>query len=292
MILKWIRNCLLFLTLIYLIHTDAENVFRAVEGETVYLPCHSPPNDSEQVSVEWTKHNSTTICKFNINTIKGSPAGECIPRFKLNRKSFTLSIENVQPSDSGHYSCKTSRIIPPPSLDNTTNVTLQVAVRPRLSLLKLNSSVDTCVHLLCSLEGLTSEQVNFTWGREGHHGSLLPFTSHATKSELRLCKPDWSDGDTITCYVSYSDNQTQSIQLTSQKDSDNVVLLLIISCSVAAGLILCIILTIVICKCRKQEENGSIVFSNKVYENFSFAMARQSTQSNEKPQPEECVYEN
>ncbi len=109
--------------------TDAEKDFRAVEGETVDLPCHSPPNDSVQVSVEWTKHstNSTTICKFNINIIKESLTGDCIHRFKFNRTSFTLIIENVQLNDSGHYSCKTTRIIPPPSLANTTNVTLQVA---------------------------------------------------------------------------------------------------------------------------------------------------------------------
>ncbi|XP_016416953.1 uncharacterized protein LOC107747053 [Sinocyclocheilus rhinocerous] len=222
MFLKWITNCLLFLTLIYLTHTDAENDFRATEGETVYLPCHSPPIDRVQVSVEWTKHStsSTTICQWNINNITGSHTGDCVPRFKFNRKSFTLSIENVQPSDSGHYSCKTSRLIPPPILENTTNVTLQVEVRPHLSLQKLNSSNVTCIHLLCSMEGLTTELVNFTWSREGQ-SSLHPFKSYATNSELRLCKPDWSDGDTITCYASYSSTQTQrSIQLTSQKDSD------------------------------------------------------------------------
>ncbi len=109
--------------------TDAENVFRAVEGETVDLPCHSPPNNSEIVSVEWTKHStsSTTICKFDIYIVKGSLTEECVPRFTFNRKSFTLSIENVQRSDSGYYRCKTTRIIPPPSSENTTNVTLQVA---------------------------------------------------------------------------------------------------------------------------------------------------------------------
>lgn len=43
---------------------------------------------------------------------------------------------------------------------------------------------------------------------------------------------------------------------------------------------------------RKRDKNGSIVFTNKVYENFSFAMARQNTQPIAKPQPEECIYEN
>ncbi len=109
--------------------TDAENVFRAVEGETVDLPCHSPPNDSEIVSVKWTKHStsSTTICELKINIIQGSLTGDCVPPFTFNINHFTLNIENVQLSDSGYYRCKTTRIIPPPSLDNTTNVTLQVA---------------------------------------------------------------------------------------------------------------------------------------------------------------------
>ncbi|XP_059394598.1 uncharacterized protein LOC132126996 [Carassius carassius] len=200
---------------------SARNVYylRTAEGEIVSLPCHSPPKDSVQVSVEWTKHNesSTTICKWSIKNNTGSIIGECIPRFKFNTKSFTLSIENVQFSDSGTYSCKITRVIPPPSIDDTTNLTLQVAPCPDLQ--KLNSSNDSCIHLLCSMEGLTSELVNFTWSREGH-GSLHPFTSNAMNSELRLCKPDWSDGDKVTCYANYSSTQTQrSIQLTSQKDS-------------------------------------------------------------------------
>ncbi|XP_048037468.1 hemicentin-2-like [Megalobrama amblycephala] len=179
-------------------------VFRADEGATVHLPCHSPPDDSVQVSVKWTKNSATSknICEWT-----GSSSSNCIPRFTLNRTSFTLSIENVQPSDSGNYSCKTTRIIPPPSLDNISNVTLHVAAHPGLSLQLLNSSNDTCVHLLCSLEGLNPELVDFTWSREGQR-SLHPSTSYDMKSELHLCKPDWSYGDIITCHASYSSTQT------------------------------------------------------------------------------------
>ncbi|ROL46423.1 hypothetical protein DPX16_0629 [Anabarilius grahami] len=76
-----------------------------------------------------------------------------------------------------------------------------------LSLQLLNSSDDTCIHLLCSLEGLNPELVNFTWSR-GCQRSLHPSTSYDMKSELHLCKPDWSDGDKITCHASYSSVQT------------------------------------------------------------------------------------
>ncbi|XP_016120365.1 uncharacterized protein [Sinocyclocheilus grahami] len=295
MFLKWTTNCLLFLTLIYLPHTGGRNVSTVIKGETVHLPCQSP-KDSDQFNVEWTKYstNSTTICKWMINKDTVSPISECAPRFTLTREPLKIQIKDVQPSDSGYHSCKTTRIIPPPSLDYFTNMTLQVVVVvPHLQ--KLNSSNDTCLHLLCSVEGLTTE-VNFTWS-QGER-SLHPFTSYYMNSELRLCKPDWREGETITCYARYSSTQThRSIKVTSETPSDKAVdsvpfQLLIISCSAAAGLIFCSILTVVICKCRKQDEHGSVVFSNKVYENFSFAMGRQNMQSNDKPQPEECIYEN
>ncbi|ROL54327.1 Immunoglobulin heavy constant alpha 2, partial [Anabarilius grahami] len=199
--------CIVFIWMFFCFSNYAESI-RAVEGATVHLPCHSPPDDSVQVSVKWTKNSATskTICELNIYKETGSSSSDCIPRFTLNRTSFTLSIENVQPSDSGNYSCKTTRLIPPPLQDNISNLRLHVA-DPVLSLQLLNSSDDTCIHLLCSLEGLNPELVNFTWSREDQR-SLHPSTSYAMNSELHLCKPDWSDGDTITCHASYSSIQT------------------------------------------------------------------------------------
>ncbi|XP_056103577.1 uncharacterized protein LOC130082748 [Rhinichthys klamathensis goyatoka] len=219
MYLKWVTNHLLFFTLIYLPHTDAESI-RAVKGETVRLSCHSLPDDSVQVSVEWINSaTSKTICKWKFDKKSESyTAMQCIPHVTFNRTS--LSIENVQFSHSGIYSCKTTRLIPPPSVDNISNVKLQVEAPPGLSLQKQNGSNDSCILLLCSLEALNPELVNFTWIREGQ-GSLYSSTSYDMNSSLDLCKPDWSDGDTIICHANYSNNTTQThIILTSDSESE------------------------------------------------------------------------
>nr|XP_005172751.1 uncharacterized protein LOC101883059 isoform X1 [Danio rerio] len=306
MVLKRITDYLFFWTLIHLPNTDAEKVIKAVEGATVHLPCHLPPVESQLVTVEWSINTTSSnfICTWNINMSNSlvSPLKYCFPHFTLTSKPIRLEIKNVQPGHSGKYSCKTTIVIPPPSVDESSSLNLQVA---GLSLKPLNSTNDSCVHLLCSLD---SELANFNWSRGGQ---MLPHVStfNDNSSELQLCKPDWSEGDTITCHVNYLGIQTQkSIKFNSSKDhnlcigsgvctfttslsSISLDLVIYAGCG-AMGLILCIILPVVVCKCRKRDESGSLVFSNKVYENFSFAMSRQNVQSNNKPQTEECIYEN
>lgn len=289
MVLKRITNYLFFWTLIHLPNTDAENVIRTVEGATVHLPCHLPPEESQQVTVDWTINTTSnnSICTWSINMSNSliSSLKDCLSNFALTSKPITLEIKNVQPGDSGKYSCKTTRVIPPPSVDSNSSLILQVA---GLYLKRLNSTNDSCVHLLCSLD---SELANFTWSRGGQ---MLPHVStfNDNNSELQLCKPDWSEGDTITCHVNYSGIKIQkSTKFNSSKVPVTVDLLIYAGCG-ATGLIICIVLPVVVCKCRKRDERGSLVFSNKVYENFSFAMSRQNIQSNDKPQTEECIYEN
>nr|XP_021327981.1 uncharacterized protein LOC103911768 isoform X2 [Danio rerio] len=143
-----------------------------------------------------------------------SPLKDCFPHFTITSKPVTLEIKNVQPGDSGKYSCKTTTLIPPPSVEESSSLILRVA---GLSLKPLNSTNDSCVHLLCSLD---SDLANFTWSRGGQ---MLPHVStfNADNSELQLCKPDWSGGDTITCHVNYSGTQTQKSITFSRSENAN-----------------------------------------------------------------------
>ncbi|KAL6473099.1 hypothetical protein MHYP_G00192870 [Metynnis hypsauchen] len=65
----------------------------------------------------------------------------------------------------------------------------------------------SCVELLCSLEGLSPEQVSFTWTR-GSEQLLHQNNPSNMSSTLTLCKPHWRDGDTFTCQASCSSNHT------------------------------------------------------------------------------------
>ncbi|XP_073730400.1 uncharacterized protein [Misgurnus anguillicaudatus] len=209
----------------------------------------------------------------------------CISRFTFT--SEILNIENVQMSDSGTYFCKKTIIIPPPSTDAFTNVTLHVE---DLSLERLKSN-SSCIHLLCSWESVNPEPVNFTWFRKGHD-SLL-FSSVGNNSTLYLCQPAWEENDTFTCQASINQKHyNRSIELNPSTEIQNM-WPLIIGCSAAAGVIASLIFTAIICKCRKRRDSsGSFIFTNKVYENFSFAMARQTSPPAATPQTEDCIYEN
>ncbi|KAK3521804.1 hypothetical protein QTP70_018280 [Hemibagrus guttatus] len=81
---------------------------------------------------------------------------------------------------------------------------LEVKVSPSLTLQLMNSTSSSCVELLCSLQGLEPQRVNFTWIRAAqllHH-----YNSSNMSSFLKLCKPNWTDGDTLTCRALYPIN--------------------------------------------------------------------------------------
>ncbi|KAI5629199.1 hypothetical protein C0J50_8098, partial [Silurus asotus] len=134
-------------------------------------------------------------CTYSIenNTI---PDYSCNPRFKVNIEG--LVITDVKNSDAGVYNCVMTRVIPPPAVDTFTILRLNV---PSLTLQWINTTIVNCVELLCSVQGLKSPGVNFSWTRAGLY---LNHTSSTINSTLTLCKPNWTDGDTITCRADYS----------------------------------------------------------------------------------------
>ncbi|KAK3550083.1 hypothetical protein QTP86_019182, partial [Hemibagrus guttatus] len=142
---------------------------------------------------------------------------------------------------------------------------------PSLTLQLMNSTSSSCVELLCSLQGLEPQRVNFTWIRAAqllHH-----YNSSNMSSFLKLCKPNWTDGDTLTCRALYPINDIlymKNITLPSNSDGVASWLITVVTC---AGLLLLFLLGVAVFKCKKRNANGAVVYRNKIYENFTSSSA-------------------
>ncbi|KAJ8347644.1 hypothetical protein SKAU_G00262330 [Synaphobranchus kaupii] len=185
-----------------------------------------------------------------------------------------------------------SKSIPPPTVEKFYNVKLHIKGPPHVIIEQQTSNKSGCLWLLCELDGLDSTEVNLTWSQ---NGQSIPETT----SSLHLCKPDWSEGDTFTCNISQSSNYTGlsaniTITQTHSRVDNKANSLIMICVGVFAGTVALICLVICIYKCKKADSrDGSIVYTNKVYENFSFSTTGQQTQRNATPHAhEQCIYEN
>ncbi|KAL7847283.1 hypothetical protein SRHO_G00222630 [Serrasalmus rhombeus] len=303
---------LLVFLLISATATGAEKVIAASRGETVLLPCPSLFDYGDTVSVKWEKDGESGLCRYRMSYNKTS-GHVCSPRFKVNEDPIGLIITDVTGSDAGVYNCSMTRMIPPPAVDNFSLLILQVNVPAGLMVQQVNISNQSCVELLCSLEGLSPEQVSFTWTR-GSEQLLHQNNSSKMSSTLTLCKPHWRDGDTFTCQASYSSNHTlysKSITIKSSNNGGTAIPWLLIGSVIGAsvGVLFIILLSVVIYKCKKKEDTSyPIVFNNKVYENLTSFTPRPTaepgagvnTRTNPRPNPqgadqtqrEECIYEN
>ncbi|KAL7847281.1 hypothetical protein SRHO_G00222610 [Serrasalmus rhombeus] len=197
--------------------TGVQKVITASRGETVLLPCPSLFDYSDTVRVDWEKDGESGLCMYRMSYNKTS-GHVCSPRFKVNADPIGLIITDVTGSDAGVYNCSMIRMIPPPAVDNFSILILQVNVPAGLVVQEVNISNQSCVELFCSLEGLSPEQVSFTWTR-GSEQLLHQNNSSKMSSTLTLCKPHWRDGDKFTCQASYSSNHTlYSKSITIQGD--------------------------------------------------------------------------
>ncbi|KAM9455390.1 tyrosine-protein phosphatase non-receptor type substrate 1-like isoform 2-T2 [Clarias gariepinus] len=205
-------------------NTSTEDV-TVFSGDAAFLPCPLQFSYSEKVSVKWLKDenngNNSNVCEGNIqsNTISDPP--NCKPRFKLNREPLGLNITGIVSSDAGVYNCVVTRLIPPPAEEISLPLRLKVfssaAVLPSPTLQLISNTNSSCVELICSLEGLSPQQVNFTWTRATqliHH-----LGTSSMNSTLTLCKPNWTEGETLTCQASYSHNRTLSKNITLKQHS-------------------------------------------------------------------------
>ncbi|KAG5843869.1 hypothetical protein ANANG_G00155460 [Anguilla anguilla] len=166
---------------------------------------------------------------------------------------------------------------------------------PRVIIESQTSNKSGCLWLLCELDGLDSAQVNITWSRNGQIIS-------ETNSSLHVCNHEWSEGDTFTCnasqFSSYTDLSasitiTQNHTRVDDSKYSHSTKIIIICGGALTGTLVLIFLVICIYKCKKAHSNdASIVYTNKVYENFSFSTTGQQTQRNVSTQQEQCVYEN
>ncbi|TSK16178.1 HMG box transcription factor BBX [Bagarius yarrelli] len=279
-------------------------------GDSAFLPCPLlfDHHDSMRIYVKWEKEGKR-ICQYFINSSK-SDVLKCNPEFTINTKPPGLNIIDVKSSDAGLYKCSMTRLIPPPSEERTaTLVRLEVL---SVTLQLMNSS---CVDLLCSLNGLNSQQLHFTWSNTTQ---LLHETS-SMNNTLTLCKPNWTEGETLTCHAFYSNNHTHSKSITLQNNParGNSTWLIIAATSTCTGLILFILLGVAIFKCKRRNgASNTVIYRNKIYENFIFPTAsvnptltapqnaqpaietniRSTNRSNPRTitqtQREECIYEN
>ncbi|XP_034168180.2 uncharacterized protein LOC117599311 isoform X2 [Pangasianodon hypophthalmus] len=290
-------------------------------GDTAFLPCPLlfKYSDFMKISVKWEKDEvkEPSLCTYFINSNETLSISQCGRRFKVNTEPLGLNITDVESNDAGVYKCVMTKLIPPPTAENSSTLMLKVSA---LTLQLMNSTNSSCVELLCSLKGLRPQQVNFTWTRATQ--LLYHHESSSMRNTLTLCKPHWTDGETLTCQASYSNNHTlysKSITLPCDSGSCNIgegSWLTIIIISTCAGLLLLILLGVAFFKCKERgAANGSIVYSNKIYENFTFSSAtinttsssqnaqpgagsniRSTTTSNQQiirqTQREECIYEN
>ncbi|XP_036845744.1 uncharacterized protein LOC110533458 isoform X2 [Oncorhynchus mykiss] len=102
-----------------------ENV-RAAEGSPSHLPCPSPFGFDGKVVFKWKKIGSPgIICEYNVNR-EISSVVSCKSQFKVTGQPPKLYVTEPKSTDSGLYTCFISRVIPPPTIENSSSVDLQV----------------------------------------------------------------------------------------------------------------------------------------------------------------------
>ncbi|XP_041949615.1 uncharacterized protein LOC121709940 isoform X2 [Alosa sapidissima] len=221
---------------------------------------------------------------------------QCMPSFEPSMQG--LNVKHFKSNHSGSYSCIITGIIPPPIRElNTTIIKLHAG---GLSLELVNTTDSGCVELVCTMDAIDQEQVEFIWNSRGKNTSeqkQVTNSSSSVSSSLRLCGAERRDGDTITCSVSlpsdhFTSNWTIHQQNVGNEDSNWMVKTICICALTGAMLMIAMAVIIYKCKKRKNLDDASVVYTNKVYENFNFGTRIPIRESRREMQHEDCIYEN
>ncbi|KAL4608723.1 hypothetical protein GN956_G24835 [Arapaima gigas] len=269
----------------------------AVSGSAVYLPCLAFQNLSHRfdtLSIEWK--NQKRLC-FSRITKKTSQNQTCQSHYTMEERSGELHLSDVQLNDSGVYHCSVAGVIPPPTVDETSQVKLHVVdiiIEPQ------KTRNQNCTQIVCRAIGLPHINCTFSWSaeRKGKQKNCsFEQTSTSLNSSVEMCDCDWSEGDTVTCHIDYSENTTRlnrSIPFPFMKERYQQDIYVIIGLSLLPVAIVLILLIVggVIYKKRKKDGDGSIVFTNKVYENFSFSTPGSTSYLGQPQNHEHCIYDN
>ncbi|XP_028656979.2 uncharacterized protein LOC114651195 [Erpetoichthys calabaricus] len=191
-----------------------EAVLVTVEkGNSVLFNCSQKFANAAKIDFTWYKEEASQmrICEFVVEDKTGNMRN-CKTRLLVTGSPWPmLLLQDVRVSDSGRYTCKTEKIIPPPHVGITSETNLSVVGPPDITLKYtfFNHSSD-CVQLLCILEDFFPYEVNVTWWKDGWRDdsgdNLQSLFSGQTviNASLNICKPNWKSGDVVSCLVNHS----------------------------------------------------------------------------------------
>ncbi|KAK1169431.1 tyrosine-protein phosphatase non-receptor type substrate 1-like [Acipenser oxyrinchus oxyrinchus] len=182
------------------------HIVTALKGGTVTIDCLHGLNNTEGMAV--TLQRNATLC-YKVIGNYSTWKEQCNERVNMtwNNKTNTLSliIKALILNDSGNYTCKLDRVIPPPTQSITENKTfLQVTARPNIGLVYVNSS-NGSTQLVCTSEGFSPKHIEVSWFKDGE---LISNDAH----EENLTSND--DGSfTLTSYCSVSGSGDYTCQV-------------------------------------------------------------------------------
>ncbi|XP_065114746.1 uncharacterized protein [Paramisgurnus dabryanus] len=152
---------------------NSQRVFKVYRGMSVNISCnYNNSDETETFHAALHLNRDHKLCSYVINnTNKISMCQSCNKDIRFiwitDSKEITFELSNLQISNSGTYSCKVFRHIPPPSITiGENNTTVQVLARPHVSMSCLKEP-DGHPIILCSSEGFYPSDLQQVWLRDG-----------------------------------------------------------------------------------------------------------------------------